>query len=396
MRQRRQQEVIPPETTAHKSLVWVWRFLRSLLVLMLSAMILVGAGLIGYNAVKTHYFDPVSDTDDAPILVDIPRGSSISTIGAALEEAGVVRNGKVFKYYIEFSGYASKMKAGSYVFNATMTMQEIMEKLAKGDGRGNVTSFIVIEGMTIDEMAASLYKQGVISSVPDFQKLCEDADKFAYNFAIAQLTEEQVEERVYALEGYLFPATYEIYVGSSMETIIEKMLTKFSSVMTQERIDRAAELNLSVDDVVILASIIEKEAKPDDFAKVSAVFHNRLERGMKLQSDATVQYVLGTKKFNLTGTDISVESPYNTYLVDGLPAGPLCSPSEKAIDAVLYPDESFIADGYLYFVSKDPESGELEFNITAEGHEASVEKYRPLWEAFDEKQAQENENAADS
>ena len=117
---------------------------------------------------------------------------------------------------------------------------------------------------------------------------------------------------------------------------------------------------------------------------------------MKLQSDATVQYVLGTKKFNLTGTDISVESPYTTYLVDGLPAGPLCSPSEKAIDAVLYPDESFIADGYLYFVSKDPESGELEFNITAEGHEASVEKYRPLWEAFDEKQAQENENAADS
>ena len=269
MRQRRQQEVIPPETTAHKSLVWVWRFLRPLLVLMLSAMILVGAGLIGYHAVKTHYFDPVSDTDDAPILVDIPRGSSISTIGAALEEAGVVRNGKVFKYYIEFSGYASKMKAGSYVFNATMTMQEIMEKLAKGDGRGNVTSFIVIEGMTIDEMAASLYKQGVISSVPDFQKLCEDADKFAYNFAIAQLTEEQVEERVYALEGYLFPATYEIYVGSSMETIIEKMLTKFSSVMTQERIDRAAELNLSVDDVVILASIIEKEAEPDDFAKVS-------------------------------------------------------------------------------------------------------------------------------
>ena len=98
MRQRPQQEVIPPETTAHKSLLWVWRFLRPLLVLMLSAMLLVGAGLSGYHAVKTHYFGPVSDTDDAPILVDIPRGSSISTIGAALEEAGVVRNGNVFKY----------------------------------------------------------------------------------------------------------------------------------------------------------------------------------------------------------------------------------------------------------------------------------------------------------
>jgi UPF0755 protein len=145
---------------------------------------------------------------------------------------------------------------------------------------------------------------------------------------------------------------------------------------------------MTIDEVITLASIIEKESRPADFAKVSAVFHNRLDRHMKLQSCATLQYALGIKRIVLTNDDISSDSPYNTYKYEGLPIGPICSPSEKAIDAALNPDQSFVDQGYLFFATKDPNSGELVFNIKAEDHEAAVEQYRPLWEAWDAQHAQ--------
>ena len=172
--------------------------------------------------------------------------------------------------------------------------------------------------------------------------------------------------------------------------MIEKMAVKMNSIFTQERIARAQELDMTIDEVITLASIIEKESRPEDFAKVSAVFHNRLNQGMKLQSCPTLQYALGIKRIVLTAEDIASDSPYNTYKYEGLPAGPICAPSEKAIDAALYPDETFLEDGYLYFVTKDPNSGELEFNIDGEAHEAAAEKYRPLWEEWDRQNAQQD------
>ena len=185
------------------------------------------------------------------------------------------------------------------------------------------------------------------------------------------------------MEGYLYPAKYEIYVGSSPETIIKKMLNKFSDVFNDKRLSRADELGMSIDQVVILASIIERESRPNDFAKVSAVFYNRIERDMNLESCASVQYILGTNKIKLTNEDISIDSKYNTYLYSGLPAGPICSPSEKAIDAALYPDEEFMDEGYLFFATKDPESGELAFSKTAEEHAAVVAQYEELWIEYD-------------
>jgi UPF0755 protein len=132
-----------------------------------------------------------------------------------------------------------------------------------------------------------------------------------------------------------------------------------------------------------LASIIEKEAKREDFARVSAVFHNRLKRGMTLDSDATVKYVTGSRKMALNSDDIRSDSPYNTYHANGLPPGPICNPSMDAVTAALYPDETFLSEGYLYFCSTDPNSGELHFSKSLEEHEAAVSLYRPLWEAYD-------------
>ena len=275
------------------------------------------------------------------------------------------------------------MRAGQYVFNKQMTMKEIMEKLAKGDGKSVVTTFTIIEGSTIEDMAQSLLDEGIISEKETFLNLAKDGKEFlSYSF-IAEIDNEDAVNRKYVMEGYLFPDKYEIYVGSSEETIMKKMLNKFDTVMGERYIGRSNELGMTIDEIITLASIIQKEAKPDDFAKVSAVFMNRLNQNMALESCVTVQYVLGTKKLNLSAEDIAVESPYNTYKNTGIPMGPICAPSQQAIEAALYPDEEFLRDEYLFFTTKDPTSGELEFSITYSEHEAAVEKYRPLWEAYD-------------
>ena len=140
---------------------------------------------------------------------------------------------------------------------------------------------------------------------------------------------------------------------------------------------------MTMDEVFTLASMIEKEAKTEDFAKVSAVFHNRLKRDMTLGSDVTVKYVSGSEKMFLKDSDLDVDSPYNTYRRKGLPLGPICNPSMGAVVAALYPDEQYVAQKYLYFCSKDPDSGELYFSKTQQEHDAAVAMYRPLWEEYD-------------
>ena len=142
---------------------------------------------------------------------------------------------------------------------------------------------------------------------------------------------------------------------------------------------------MTMDEVLALASMIEKEGKSSTFDKVSAVFHNRLKTGATLGSDVTVQYALGVKKLVLSGEELNVESAYNTYKYKGLPVGSICNPGGSAIDAALYPDEQTMEDGYLYFTLTDPETGELMFSKTLEEHEAIAAEYRDLWKAYDEK-----------
>ena len=155
------------------------------------------------------------------------------------------------------------------------------------------------------------------------------------------------------------------------------MLIRFNEVFDDDCIARAQELNMSVDDVVTMASMIEKEAKTDDFAKVSAVFHNRLDQGMKLESDAPLQYIWKTESIlNFTQEQMSVNSPYNTYVVSGLPVGAIGNPGKDAIDAALYPNEEFVKDGYLYFVLKSKDSTELVFAKTYEEHLVNKEAYQ--------------------
>ena len=362
----------------------IWKFVRSILIVVAAFLLVLSAIYFGTDYFLNNYWLPTSEEDATPITIDIPKGTTVSSIAEILYQNGLVNNATVFEYYIDFSGYGKKMQAGTYTFNKTMTMQELMVQLAEGTGPVQVTEFLIIEGSSIKTTAQKLLSDEVITDVDTFLQAASDVDEYisSYSF-IKEVSEQQNPDREYILEGYLYPAKYEIYVGSSESTIIKKMLNKFADVFNEKRTARAQELGMTIDQVVILASVIERESRPDDFAKVSSVFYNRIGKGMKLESCASVQYILGTNKLKLSKEDISIDSKYNTYVYSGLPTGPICSPSEKAIDAALYPDEEYLDAGYLYFATKDPESGELAFSKTYEEHQAIVAQYEPLWEEYD-------------
>ncbi len=376
------------QTTGNKNfdlMFVIWSVIRPILVIVVCVMLIFSAVYAGVDIFLNRFWLPVDENDHTPIEIVIPKNSTGAKIASILEENNLVKNADVFKYYMDFTGYSGKMKAGTYVFNKQMKMDEMMEKLSKGDGRSTVTTFTIVEGLTIQEMAESLVNQNIIKSKDKFIELARKGEEFMSYTFISNIDEEDLIGRNYILEGYLFPDKYEIYIGSSEATIMKRMLNKFNSVMNETYTARAEELGLSVDEIVTLASVIEREAKPNDFSKVSAVFHNRLKEEMTLSSCATVQYVLGIKKLNLTNEDIAVDSMYNTYKYKGIPVGPICAPSQKAIEAALYPDEDYLNDGYLFFATKDPESGELVFSQTYEEHQKAVDLYRPLWEEWDKK-----------
>lgn len=348
----------------------------------IALLIVILGSLIAY----VLFFAPVGGGNTV-YTVQITSGASVSKIASILEENGIIRSKTIFKFFVDFNDMSAKLRAGTYDLRKSMTMEEIMLTLSRGDGTGLVTKFTIVEGTTIDDIIAQFVDDRILVKSDEFSELCEVGDNY-YDYAfIADLKDNSSASTdiKYMLEGYLFPDTYEIYTGSTADTIIKKMLNRFKNIFNDVYLARAKELNMSINDVVVLASMIEREGKTADFKKVSAVFHNRIKKGLPMQSCATVQYILGTRKLYLTTEDTSIKSGYNTYLNKGLPIGPICNPGKNAIEAALYPDESYLKDGYLYFCTGDPATGELVFAKTYNQHLANQEKYKPLWIAYDEK-----------
>lgn len=372
---------VQPKQNHDKKQLW-WRFLRPMSIVLCSILIVsVGAYYI-CTSLYTAYIAPVDKNDPTPIEVEITSGWSLSKIAEALVEHDVIRNSGIFKYYVDFQGDSARLKSGKYTLNKTMSLDTIIDVLIAGDGRGETTRFTIPEGYNIQEIATHLYNKGILSDTKTFLSLCKEQDIYSSYDFIQDVPDASA--RRYVLEGYLFPSTYEIYVDADAETIIRKLLTQTQTIVYREQYaERMQELGMTIDEVYTLASIIEKEARTADMAKVSAVFHSRLKQDMPLQSCVTVQYVLGTKRLALTTEDTSVDSPYNTYKYKGLPIGPITNPGEAAIEAALYPDEEFMKQGYLYFGTKDPTSGELFFAKTYAEHQKYVDQYRPLWLEYD-------------
>ena len=366
---------------------WLWHLLRPVALFLCVAVVVTGVVMAGWNWGYRGFFAPVDAQDASPVPFTVASGSSLTRVANHLEEKGLIHNRTVFKYYADFLGYGQKIQAGDYQVSKNMSMHEIVQLLTTGDGNPLTRNITIIPGWTVKDMAAYLLKQGVIKTEEEFLSLCRTGQDFsAYYYVSDVLKSPTASKRLFMLEGYLAPDTYEIYTDATAAEIIKKLLSQTEAVYEERYHERAAELSITMDQVITLASMIEKEAKTGDFARVSAVFHNRLRQNMSLGSDVTIKYASGVKRMSLTNEDLNLNSPYNSYQHKGLPPGPICSPSKGAIEAALYPDEQFLAENYLYFCSKDPQTGELHFSRTLQEHEQAVSIYAPLWQAWDKEQ----------
>ena len=363
----------------------LWKVLRPLMIGVTVAVIVIGLCVSLWNKLYDEYAGPMDAEDGSEVFFTIESGQSLTRVAGNLEAAGLIRSKSVFKYYCDFAGMGQKLQIGQYSLRRSMSMTEIANQLTTGDGNPLVRNITLIPGETVEEFARKLVKGGVLESENTFLAKCKTGTDFRdYYYIDDILTGGNAGQRKYVLEGYLAPDTYEVYVTANEDDILRKLLSQTEAVFPPESQDRAQELGLTMDQVLTLASMIEKEAGAGDFAKVSAVFHNRLKIGMKLQSDVTIHYVTGVRKMALQDGDLALNSPYNTYAVTGLPVGPICNPSSAAIQAALYPDETYVAENYLYFCAKKPESGELYFSRSLAEHEQAVAIYAPLWEQYDQ------------
>lgn len=300
-------------------------------------------------------------TSHAGVLVEIPAGSTTADVSTILINKRLTRNKLAFALYARWHKYDGLLKSGTYNLSPDMSVPVILQKITNGDV---VTyTFTIPEGYNTKQIADLLAKKKLINR-SRFMDLVANGN-FNYDFLKGAPTGER------RLEGFLFPATYKIPHGTKEVEIIDMMLKRFQKELTPEFLNQAKFLNMSVKEIVTLASIVEREAKTaDDRPKVSAVFHNRLQKKMKLESCATVQYIIGDpNKKILSYKDIAIDSPYNTYKNTGLPIAPIASPGLAALLAALNPAKV----SYLYFVAKP--DGSNEFTKTLAEHEAAKRKY---------------------
>ena len=365
------------------------RMARPVTVFVLSVTIVVAVVLSAWTLLDEKFLKPVDVNDTTTIVINIERGSSVSTIAKLLEENNVIRSASIFKLYIDMNDKASKLKYGIYEFDKSMTLEKITEILTSGSTSLNYIEVLLKEGQTVKDLAEELLKKNLITDKDAFLESMRTGEKYLYNTFVADSLkkyEKGQSKRLFNMEGYLFPDTYNVTKNSSEQQIINMFLDRLNRIITDEFINRANELGMTMDEVITLASMIQKEAKPNDMAKVSAVFHLRLKENMTLGSDPTIGYVLGKSKYGFSESERNTDSPYNTYKYHGLPEGPICNPGKQAIEAALWPDEEFMKDGYYYFLTKNPATGELAFSKTYQEHFAKIELYRPIWDEYNNKQ----------
>lgn len=308
---------------------------------------------------SAEFYRPAKAQPDT-VIFEVEKGQTAKEIAENLKKSGIIKKTWpiLIGYRIFFSDLS--LKAGEYAIAVPDSPKNILHILSEGNVY--LHSITIPEGLIIAEIAELLDSEGYAAK----QEFIEDAADAAY---VSSLDKEATD-----CEGYLFPETYHFAKGTSSKDIVEAMVSQFQKVFTQEWADRAAELGMSVRDVVILASLVEKETSlSSEKNLVSAVFHNRLNLGMKLDCDPTIIYGLkleGRFKGRLRTLDLKYDTPFNTYLYAGLPPGPIANPGRISLEAALYPaDEKF-----LYFVSKN--DGSHHFSLTFREHQNAVNKYQ--------------------
>lgn len=325
---------------------------KKIIIAVICIAVVIAAGVLFYIGGLGKALD---SENTQTVNVTIPSGSGTIQIGQQLEENSIISSADKFKLWSRIKGYDSQYKAGTYALSPSMDFQTIADIIV--GGKVNTVNFTVPEGYTIYQTARVIADSG-LGDYDTLVSLIEAAD-FDYDFL------DGAQNNKNKLEGYLFPNTYTIDEGMSEEQIIKVMLDEFEKqplkAITDKKLSSQhnASSGRSINEIITIASIIERECKVDEERKlVASVIYNRLEKGMPLQMCSTVQYVLGKQKEVLTYADTRIESPYNTYTNAGLPPGPICSPGLAAVQAALHPADT----DYLYFVLSEKLDGTSNFS----------------------------------
>jgi UPF0755 protein len=293
-------------------------------------------------------------------LVTIKPGMTTADIADLLHKKHLVKTPEAFRMEARLRGLAGKLEAGQYEIEGGMSNREIVDILSKG--QTYVVKFTVPEGFSIAKTAKKLEAEG-LGSAAKFQEAARNYTPYPY-------METNNPDVVYKAEGFVFPSTYSLQPGMSEKDILAVMVRTFNEEMNKADVpEEVKKQHRNLRDVVTLASMVELEAVfPEEQPRIAQVFLSRLQVYMPIQSDTTIQYILGTQKQEVTIADTKIQNPYNTYLHDGLPPGPIGSPSLRAIQAVLHPENS----DYLYFVAE--KDGHHRFTKTYQEHLQAIEE----------------------
>jgi UPF0755 protein len=329
----------------------------ALTALFLLALVAVGGLALWYR----WALRPVGGDEKRVVRIVVPVGAPIRSVGADMERRGVIRSSLVFDWVARDRAF----KPGIYDVSTSEAPREIVRRLVRGDIATIRVTFP--EGFTVRQIAQRLAMHGVVPDEATFLTLVTTQGNTLLPGALSFAPPAN-------LEGYLFPDTYRFPVGATDRQVAEQMLGEFDRLVAR---DRAAEIHASdrsLQDIVTIASLVEGEAETDaDRPRIAGVICNRLARGMHLEIDATVQYAQGFHKSRLLYRDLTIDSPYNTYRVMGLPPGAICCPGMPSIEAALHPTPS----DYLYYVA-GPDGRSHIFARTQAEHDANVARMRRL------------------
>ena len=289
-------------------------------------------------------------------IVELGRGRTLRALAGGLQTRGIISSARLFALYARLKEADSRVKAGIYQFNDGMLPEQILAKMLSGDVYQRL--FALPEGYSSYQVAEMLEKRGIFSK-DSFLKACRDRRLLAGLGVSAP-----------SAEGYLFPGSYNILPGRAEGDVVREMVQRQRELLESGFSQRARKAGLSTERLLTLASMVEKEAVlPAEKPLIAAVFENRLRKGMRLQSDPTALYGVRAFSGKVTREDILRATPYNTYLIAGLPPGPIGNPGSAAIEAVL----SHPAVPYLYFVARGDGSHQFSSDLTA--HNAAVRRF---------------------
>ncbi len=330
-------------------------YIQRMILILLFIFILSNIALFYYGL---QLLEPVDGEDVQAEIVEIKEGDSFYEIIDNLYNFGLINDPLAFEIYLRLNNLTAKLQAGHYRLDTSMSAEKIAEKIVAGDTATD--EFSISEGARVYDLADEIVELGA-----DREKILAIIKEKELDF----LPDER-EDINYNLEGYLLPETYYIPYGAEEEEIINLMLREFRKKIKPLKED-IAESDFSIHEIVTIASLIEGEVMLDsEKTMVSSVIHNRLENDMRLQLDATVQYLIDEHRFRILYRDLEIDSPYNTYQRRGLPPGPINNPGIDAIEAVLNPEET----DYLYYVATG--DGSHIFTETYQEHLEAIHQIR--------------------